>query len=75
MKYHDTNNNEIKDGDALLFSLEDNIEKTGFNKFVTDVQLCFWSKNEKRYIPFSEQYDRNYIKESEIVKNQVNQNQ
>ena len=73
MKYHDTNNNEIKDGDVLLFSLEDKVEKSGFNKFVTDVQLCFWSKIEKRYIPFSEQYDHSFIKECEVVKNEVNQ--
>lgn len=73
MIWRDKENNEIKDGNALLFTLEDKVEKTGFNKFVTDVQLCFWSENEKRYIPFSEQYDHNFIKESEIVKNQVNQ--
>lgn len=73
MKYHDTNNNEIKDGDALLFALEDIVEKTGFNKFVTDVKLCFWSENEKRYIPFSEQYDQTFIRDSEIIKNRTKQ--
>lgn len=73
MKYKDTNNINIKDGDALLFTLEDELEKTGFNKYVTDVQLCFWSKNENRYIPFSEQYETTFIKETEIVRNQVKQ--
>lgn len=73
MIYRDKNNNEIKDGDAILVSLQDSQEKTGYNKFVTDVELCFWSKIENRYIPFSEVYDHNYIEVAEIVKNHVNQ--
>lgn len=71
MKYHDKNNKEIKNEDVILFSLEDEMEPTGYNKFATDVKLCFWSENEKRYIPFKENFTHTHIPEVERINHQI----
>lgn len=68
MIYRDKNNIEIKDGENILFSLEDIVEPSGYNKYATNVELCFWSEIEKRYIPFSEQYNQTFIKDCEKIK-------
>ena len=67
MRYTEKNNLEVKDGDTLLFTLKDEVEPTGFNKYALDVKLCYWSENEKRYIPFQERYDHAHIKEAEKI--------
>lgn len=67
MTYTDNHNAEIKDGDALLFALEDSVEPTGFYKFVTPVQLCFYSEIEKRFIPLKENFTEGDV-DAEIIK-------
>jgi hypothetical protein len=53
MEFKDKNNQTIKDGDAILFSLEDEMEIGGFAKIVSNVELCFYSKQLDRYLPLS----------------------
>lgn len=72
MIYRDKNNKEIKDDEVILFTHEDKIEPTGFNKYAVNVKLCFWSENEKRYIPFSENYDETFIKDCERINLKTN---
>lgn len=70
MIYEDKNNISIKDDDIIVFSHPDSQEPTLFNKRATNVKLCFWSKNEQRYIPFSDVFDQ-HIEEAEIVHNSI----
>ncbi|AUS06461.1 hypothetical protein [Pseudotamlana carrageenivorans] len=72
MTFRDKNNRDIKDGDAVIFTHEDSVEPTGFNKRVTEERLCFWSAIEGRYIPFKEVYDFPLIKDAERVRNDLN---
>jgi len=72
IKYIDKYKKEIKDGDILLFSHEDSVQPSGFSKYITNVELCFWSDIEERYIPFSEIYDEELLEEAEIVINSIN---
>ena len=67
MIYKDQNKNEIKDDDILLFTHEDSVEPTGFYNYATNVKLCFWSKNEKRYIPFSEINKETLIEDCQVI--------
>lgn len=71
MDFIDQNNTLINDGDALLFSHEDKLEPSGYSRYITNVRLCFWSENEKRYIPLIEQYKDGVVDESEVVINSV----
>ena len=67
MIYLDKNKQEIKDNDGVLFTHEDPVEITGYSRYVTSVKLCFWSENEKRYIPFSEIDEESVIAEGEVI--------
>ena len=67
MIYLDKNKQEIKDNDGGLLTHEDSVEPTGYSRYVTNVKLCFWSENEKRYIPFSEIAEESVIVEGEVV--------
>jgi len=67
MIYQDKNKTEIKDNDGVLFTHEDSVETTGYSRYVTNVKLCFWSENEKRYIPFSEIDEESVIAEGEVI--------
>lgn len=72
MTYRDRNNQDIKDGDAVIFTHEDSVDPKGIKKRVTDVRMCFWSAIEGRYIPFKEVYDHTFIKDAERVRNDLN---
>ena len=63
MIYLDKNKQEIKDSDGILLTHEDSVEPTGYSRYVTNVKLCFWCENEKRYIPFSEIYEQSATQE------------
>jgi len=67
MIYLDKNKQEIKDSDGILLTHEDSVETTGYFRYVTNVKLCFWSENEKRYIPFSEIDEESVIAEGEVI--------
>ena len=67
MIHLDKNKQEIKDSDGLLLTHEDSVEPTGYSRYVTNVKLCFWSENEKRYIPFSEIDEESVIAEGEVI--------
>lgn len=71
MKYLDKNKQQIESGDALLFELEDKMEPTGSHKYVTPVELCFWSNNEQRFIPLRENYENGIIEEAEKIEIQI----
>lgn len=58
MKYKDKHGTEIRTGHTVLASHQDTQEPSGFSKVVSDVQLCFYSKNEKRYVPFKDEYTK-----------------
>ena len=67
MIYLDKNKQEIKDSDGILLTHKDSVETTGYSRYVTNVKLCFWSENEKRYIPFSEIDEESVIAEGEVI--------
>ena len=67
MIYKDQNKKEIKDNDVLLFTHEDSVEPTGFCSYATNVKLCFWSENEKRYIPHSEINKETLIEDCQVI--------
>lgn len=71
MEYQDKFKQVVKDGSTILFSLEDSVEPSGFNKVVSSVKLCFWSNIEKRYIPFSENYNGSNLDDLEVIKNDL----
>lgn len=71
MIYKDKYNREIKDGDTLLSQFKDEVEPSGFNKVVSKVRLCFWSKIEQRYIPFLETEKEEIITNTEIINNDI----
>lgn len=51
----DKDNTVIKENDVILFEIEDKVEKTGgINRFVTDVKLCYYSLETKRYEPLND---------------------
>ena len=67
MIYQDKNKKEIKDGDGILFTHEDSVEPKGYSRYLTNVKLCFWSQNEKKYIPLSEIDEKSVIVEGEVI--------
>ena len=67
MIYKDQNKKEIKDNDVLLFTHEDSVEPTGFYSYATNVKLCFWSENKKRYIPLAEIKKETLIKYCQVI--------
>ena len=67
MTYKDKNKKEIKDDNVVLFTHEDSVEPTGYYSYATNIKLCFWSENEKRYIPFSEINEKTVIEDCEVI--------
>ena len=43
------------------------VEPTGYSRYLTNVKLCFWSQNEKKYIPLSEIDEKSVIVEGEVI--------
>jgi len=74
MEFKDQSERVIKDGDALLFSVEDSLEPSGYGRFVTDVKLCCWCANEKRYIPLSEHTTENGLTGVDIIQDHTHPN-
>ena len=72
MKYIDKKGKVIKDGQLIVFRLPDQVQPKGYYMVASNVKLCFWSKNENRYVPFSDNYSQKLIKDAEIVDNSVN---
>jgi len=72
MNYTDKNCQIIKDGDAILFSLKDEIEIGGYAKIVSNVELCFYSKQLDKYIPLSSHSNtKGFLNDVDIVRNHI----
>lgn len=67
-EYRDKNDRVIEVGRNLLFTLEDSVEITGFNKFVRKVEMCFYIPETGRYSPMEDVLVDGINKEIEIIK-------
>ncbi len=72
MNFTDNSKQVIKDGDALLFSMEDSQEPSGYGRFVTNVKLCHWCNVQKRYIPLQEHAIDGILTGVDIIQNHIN---
>ena len=68
----DRNGIKVVNNSLLLFELGDEVELGGYNRYVTDVQLCFWCDITNKYIKLSDMYENGIIDNAKVVRNQIN---